>query len=150
MSCGLWVVQGLLAVVFLYSGAKKLLVGTNRLGRSVVEGVFAPRTVRLLGGLEVLGAVGLIVPALTGILPWLTPLAAAGVGALMVPAAGFNLRHGHAGAVPVNAVLLGLSGLVVAGRTAGLADDAPCRGAVRCGQEARAPTLSPDGVAHRR
>ena len=45
---------------------------------------FSPRTVKLIGALELLAAIGLVLPAATGILPWLTPLAALGLVVVMV------------------------------------------------------------------
>ena len=53
---------------------------------------FSPSTIKLIGLLEVLGAVGLVAPMATGILPWLTPLAAVGLGLLMVGAVATHLR----------------------------------------------------------
>ena len=69
---------------------------------------------RIIGVLEVLGAIGLVLPALTGILPWLVPTAAAALAVLMVAAAVFHLRRpGEGRNIAVNSVL-GLLALVVA------------------------------------
>jgi hypothetical protein len=72
MNSALWVVQGLLALVFLYSGGKKLLRSTEQIQALLWARDLTPTMVRGIGILEVLGAVGLIVPMLTGILLWLT------------------------------------------------------------------------------
>jgi hypothetical protein len=77
---------------------------------------FSQGAVRLIGTLEVLGAVGLVLPALTGALPWLTPLAAAGLVLLMIGAALTHLRRTEYGNIAVNAVLLILAAFVVYGR----------------------------------
>ena len=70
----LWIVQGLLAVVFLFTGGSKLAMPADVLAtQSHLPGMF----MKFIGACEVLGAVGLIVPALTRIRPGLTPLAAA-------------------------------------------------------------------------
>ena len=86
----LWSVQGFLALFFLAAGAPKLIgrglerwTGFSDLPRPMV--VF-------IGLTEVLGAAGLVLPMATGIVPWLTPLAAVGVGIIVLMATGFHLR----------------------------------------------------------
>jgi len=86
----LWSVQGFLALFFLAAGAPKLLgrglerwTGFSDLARPLVE---------FIGVTELLGAAGLVVPMATGILPWLTPLAAIGLALIVLMAAGFHLR----------------------------------------------------------
>ena len=78
-----------------------------------------PRTlVRGIGLLEILGAVGLILPALTGILPWLTPLAAGGLVLTMIGAMALHIRRKDAPAhLVTNLVLLLLAAFVIYGRT---------------------------------
>src|SRR5436190_20723758 len=95
MSIALWTVQGLLAAAFLVSGATKLSQPKEKLLQNMawVED-FSQRAERLIGALEVLGAFGVILPALTGILPWLTPLAALGLVLTMVGAALTHLGRG--------------------------------------------------------
>jgi hypothetical protein len=61
---------------------------------------------------ELLAAIGLVLPAATGILPWLTPLAAAGLALVMLLAAITHLRRKEPRAVVVNAVLFALSAFV--------------------------------------
>jgi len=86
----LWSVQGFLALFFLAAGAPKLL------GRGIDQWTgFSdlPRAqVVFIGFAEVLGAAGLVLPMATGILPWLTPLAAVGLALIVLMAAGFHLR----------------------------------------------------------
>ena len=77
---------------------------------------FSQETVRPIGTLEVLGAIGLMLPALTGILTWLTPLAAAGLVLLMIGAALTHLRRIEYRNIAVNAVLLILAAFVAYGR----------------------------------
>jgi uncharacterized membrane protein len=72
--------------------------------------------VRLIGFVEILGAVGLILPSVTGILPWLTPLAAAGLALTMIGAALTNYRHKELSMIGLNTVLLVLTLLVGVGR----------------------------------
>lgn len=90
LDIALWSVQGFLALFFLSAGAPKLL------GRGLERWTgFAelPRPlVIFIGTVEVLGAAGLVLPMATGILPWLTPLAAVGLALIVLMAAGFHLR----------------------------------------------------------
>src|ERR687885_222936 len=86
----LWGVQGFLALFFLAAGAPKIFgrgiekwTGFSDLPRSQV--VF-------IGFAEVLGAAGLVLPMATGVLPWLTPLAAVGLAIIVLMATGFHLR----------------------------------------------------------
>ena len=72
--------------------------------------------VRLIGALEMLGAIGLIVPASTGIAPVLTPIAAAGLAVMMVLAAALHIRRKEAAVVAFPAILLLLATLVAWGR----------------------------------
>jgi uncharacterized membrane protein YphA (DoxX/SURF4 family) len=118
MSIALWVAQVLLAVAFLGAGATKLSQPKEKLAKNMawVED-FSQGTVRLIGALEVLGAIGLVLPALTGILPWLTPLAALGLVLLMIGAALTHLRRTEYGNIAMNAVLLVLAAFVAVGRS---------------------------------
>jgi uncharacterized membrane protein YphA (DoxX/SURF4 family) len=86
----LWGVQIFLALFFLAAGAPKILgrgmdqwTGFSELPR--VQVIF-------IGITEVLGAVGLVLPMATGVLPWLTPLSAVGLGIIVLMATGFHLR----------------------------------------------------------
>jgi hypothetical protein len=83
MTYALWSVQGLLALVFLFTGGMKLLLPLEELtAQSPLPGWF----VRALGVAEVLGAIGLILPGLLRIRPSLTPLAATGLVIIMIGA----------------------------------------------------------------
>jgi hypothetical protein len=83
MSRALWIVQVLLALVFAFSGSVKLLVPVDVMQQQLPLPGLAIHTI---GTLEVLGAIGVVLPALLRILPGLTPLAAAGLALLMVGA----------------------------------------------------------------
>jgi uncharacterized membrane protein YphA (DoxX/SURF4 family) len=118
MGIALWVVQVLVAAAFLVSGATKLSQPKEKLLKNMawVED-FSQPTLRIIGALEVLGAIGVVVPALTGILPWLTPLAAVGLVLTMIGAALTHLRRtAEYGGIAVNAVLLILTAFVAYGR----------------------------------
>jgi uncharacterized membrane protein YphA (DoxX/SURF4 family) len=121
MNITLWIITGLLAVAFLASGTVKLAQPKEKLvtsGLGVLED-FNSGTVKAIGTLEVLAAVGLILPALLDIAPVLVPLAAVGVVLLMVGAAIAHLRRHEVPAVVVNLSVLALAVLVAWGRFTG-------------------------------
>ena len=117
MGIVLWVVQVLLAAAFLVSGATKLSQPKEKLAKNWawVEDFSRP-TVRIIGALEVLGAIGIVLPALTGILLWLTPLTALGLVLTMIGAALTHLRRSEYSVITVTAVLLILAAFVAYGR----------------------------------
>ena len=118
MNVALWIVQGLLAVVFGASGVVKTSRDRKRLfdeGITWVED-FSAGAVRTIGVLEVLAAVGLILPAATGIAPVLTPLAATGVALLMAGASAVHLRRDEFAFIGVTVGLLVLAVFVAWGR----------------------------------
>ena len=83
MTYALWIVQGLLALVFLFAGGTKLVLPLDQLqGPVSIPGWF----LRFIGVAEVLGAIGLILPGALRIRPGLTPLAAAGLTIIMIGA----------------------------------------------------------------
>jgi hypothetical protein len=72
---------------------------------------------RIIGILEMLGAIGLILPAATGILPWLTPVAATCLAILMVLAIVFHARRpGEGRSIVLNAILAVIAALIAYGR----------------------------------
>lgn len=115
MNVVLWVIAGLLALAFLAAGAMKLAQPKEKLAASGMEWVdgFAPGAIKAIGALEVLAAVGLVVPPLVGVAPVLAPLAALGLVAMMVGAAITHARRGETQMIVVN-VVLGLLAAVVA------------------------------------
>jgi hypothetical protein len=86
----LWSVQGFLALFFLAVGAPKLIGrGTERW--TGFSDLSRPQVI-FIGFTEILGAAALVLPMATGILSWLTPLAAVGLAIIVLMAAGFHLR----------------------------------------------------------
>jgi DoxX-like family len=119
VNIALWIVQGLLAFVFAGSGVVKATRDRKRLvddGITWVED-FSAGAVTAIGVLEILAAVGLIVPAATGIAPVLTPLAAVGIGLLMAGAAVVHFRRDEIAFIGVIAILLAAAAFVAWGRS---------------------------------
>jgi uncharacterized membrane protein YphA (DoxX/SURF4 family) len=116
MNIFLWILAGVLALFFLAAGATKLSQSRTKLlsnpNMKWVED-FSAGTIKLIGAAEVLGAIGLILPALLDIAPILTPLAAVGLAVIMVGAIITHARRKENQSVVINAVVLVLA-LVVA------------------------------------
>jgi len=114
----LWIVQGVLAAMFLLAGVPKLIMSAAQMaspGPIQLPVLF----VRCIGVCEILGAIGLILPGVTGIRPGLTPLGAAGLVIIMIGATVVNIVDGPAGFAPVTAILGMLAATVVWGRWVG-------------------------------
>ncbi len=116
---GLWVVQALLAALYAMAGSMKLSQPIEALVASGMSyaGDFPELLTRFIGTMELLGAIGIILPAATRILPGLTPLAALGFSVIQVLAMGVHISRGELAVLPMNVVLLALSLFVVWGRT---------------------------------
>lgn len=102
----LWFLQILLALLFAVVGLLKLTQPKAKLRQSMawVEDFTAER-VKTIGGLELLAAIGLLLPGWTGILSWLTPLAATGLVILMVLATLTHRRRQENQMLPVTVVI---------------------------------------------
>jgi uncharacterized membrane protein YphA (DoxX/SURF4 family) len=114
MNVVLWIIAGLLAAAFLAAGAMKLLQPKEKLaaaGMGYVED-FGAGAVKAIGALEVLAAIGLILPAALDIVPVLVPMAALGLVLMMIGAAITHLRRGESQMIVINLVLLALAAVV--------------------------------------
>ena len=105
MNQALWIVAIVLAATFAGSGLMKLLVPKDKLVSSGQGWAadYTPTNIRLIGLVELLGAAGLIVPAITHIAPILVPLAAVGLAFVMVffaSSASSSLRRNRCGPLP--------------------------------------------------
>ena len=114
---GLWVVQALLAVIFVGAGFWKLLTPVPKLAAVIPwAGEVSAGFLHFTGVVDLLGGLGLLLPALTRIKPGLTVLAALGCAVLQVCAIGFHLSRGEASHTPFNFLLVALSIFVIWGR----------------------------------
>ncbi len=118
MNIALWIVQGLLAALFLFAGGTKLVLPLD-----VLASMGSPNQIplpgwfiRFTGVVEVLGALGLILPGLLRIRPELTALAAAGLVIVMIGAVGFTVASGEIGAAVIPLVVGVLAAFVAYGR----------------------------------
>lgn len=115
MNVVLWIITGVLAAAFAAAGLMKLATPRAALAdkmhwvNNATDG-----QVKLVGLVEVLGAIGLVLPAIVDIAPVLVPLAAIGLALTMVGAVVVHLRDGEGFAAAMPAVVLGLLCLVVA------------------------------------
>ncbi|MCX5208827.1 DoxX family protein [Kitasatospora sp. NBC_00240] len=120
MQVAYWIVAGLLALFYVYAGGKKLLQDQERLRPMMgwVDRVPMP-LVRLIGGLELLGALGLVLPPLTGTVPGLAVAAAIGLALVQVGGTALHLSRGEVREIGLNITLL-LAAVAVAWLGAGL------------------------------
>jgi uncharacterized membrane protein YphA (DoxX/SURF4 family) len=119
MNLALWIVTGLLAVLFLLAGGAKLIVPKEKLatgpGGGWVED-FSAGAVKTIGALELLAVVGLILPAVLDIAPVLVPLAAVGLALVMVGAIITRLRRHEAKVIVAELTYLAMAVFVAWGR----------------------------------
>jgi uncharacterized membrane protein YphA (DoxX/SURF4 family) len=115
MNIALWIVQALLALLFLFAGGIKLVLPIEEMMKQMplsLPGWF----VRFIGVVEVLGAIGLILPWLLRIRPGLTPLAAAGLVIVMIGATVYTLAAGDVASALMPLVVGLLCAFVAYGR----------------------------------
>jgi uncharacterized membrane protein YphA (DoxX/SURF4 family) len=118
MNLALWVVAIVLAAAFAGSGLMKQFVPKDKLvtsGQGWAQD-FSPTSIRLIGLAEILGAIGLVLPAALHIAPILVPLAAVGLALVMVGAVAVHARRKEPVNVAVNVVLIALAVFVAWGR----------------------------------
>ncbi|MGY4644232.1 DoxX family protein [Cellulomonas sp. URHB0016] len=118
MNVLLWIVAGFLAVAFLLTGLLKLTRTREQLAEAGLGWAqdFGAGTVKLIGVLEVLAALGLILPAVTGIAEVLVPIAAIGLVLVMVGAISVHVRRREPTPVVINVVLAFLAAFLAWGR----------------------------------
>jgi len=113
MTYVLWIVQAVLAALFLFAGGMKLVLPLDKLSGPIqLPGFF----VRFIGVAEALGAIGLILPSLLRIRPGLTPLAACGLVIIMIGATALTFAAGAVGPAIFSLVIGLLAAFVAYGR----------------------------------
>ncbi len=120
MNTLIWILQGLIALMFAMAGFMKLSKPKEELkkqGSMAWVNDVSSSTLKLIGTLELLAALGLIVPQVTGIQSWLTPVAALGLVFTMIGALTLHIRRGDGRqALVVNVMLLLIAAFVAYGR----------------------------------
>jgi DoxX-like family len=121
LNIALWIVAGILAVVFLVASSTKLFVPKEKLAgmggaASRWAEDFSPGALKAIGALEFLAAVGLMVPAVLGIAPVLVPLAATGAVLLFAGAVIMRLRRSERATIIADLVYLAMAAFVAWGR----------------------------------
>jgi len=110
MNLALWIIQVLLALLFLFAGGMKLILPIEEMTQQIaMPGLF----LRFIGVCEVLGGLGLVLPGLVGVRPGLTPLAAVGLGIIMIGATATTIMIGQ-GAASILSLIVGVLCLFVA------------------------------------
>jgi hypothetical protein len=119
VNIALWIAQGLLALAYLAAGGLKLVRPREQL---VASGNFewmrgySDAGVKAVGLVEIIGALGVILPWLTGIAPILTPIAAIGLVVVQLGALRVHLVRNERKPLPANLFLLLLAAFVAVGR----------------------------------
>jgi len=119
VNLALWIIAGVLAFAFAGSGIMKLVQSKDKLVASPTGGWAAdwsPASIKLVGVAEILGAIGLILPAALHVTPILVPLAAVGLIFVMIGAAVVHSRRHELPNVAINVILLLLAAFVAWGR----------------------------------
>ncbi|WP_151526602.1 DoxX family protein [Serinicoccus kebangsaanensis] len=122
MDIAVWVVSVLLAAVFALAGGIKLATPREKLLENPAMGWavdFSAGQIKTIAALELAGAVGLVLPVLTGIATWLTPAAAIGLAVTMVGAVVVHGRRREWQPAGTNVVLLALAVFVAVARMGG-------------------------------
>lgn len=112
----LWIAQWLLGVSLVGAGIFKLSLGAEQAVELFPWSADVPALFTVTSVLDVLGGLGVVLPAITRILPRLTSLAALGVLALMLSAVAFSLSRGEASEIAPNLVLAGVAAFIAWGR----------------------------------
>lgn len=117
MNVALWITQAVLALAALLAGVLKIARSHDELiDQMRWPEDFSARTVKLIGSLEVLAALGLIVPGVTGIAVLLTPMAAVGLFLIQVSAIRLHLQRKESEMLVANITLLAMALFVAWGR----------------------------------
>ena len=117
MHIALWAAQGLLAAMFLLSGPMKVAMSTAQLAEMLPWATSVPAgLVKFIGLSELLGGLGLVLPAALRIKPGLTAWAALGIAAIMLLAIPFHISRGETPMIGMNIALMLLAAFVAWGR----------------------------------
>lgn len=117
LGASLWLAQALLAFFMLWGAYMKLAMPLDQAAQMAPWVAQHPALATFTGLVDLMGGLGILLPALLRVLPRLSVLAAAGIVLLQVLAMGFHLMRGEAMVLPMNVLLLALSAFVLWGRS---------------------------------
>jgi hypothetical protein len=117
MNTALWIAQGVLGAMMIMAGMMKSIQSKEKLAPKLPwVNDYSAGTVKFVGVSELLGGIGLIVPWYTGILPILTPIAAVGIGVIMILAAVYHFNKKEYPGIGINMFLLAIAAFIAWGR----------------------------------
>lgn len=120
MNIALWIVAGILSALYLFSGFGKLITPREKMATMMRPAAwvldFSPGMLKAIGVAEILGAIGVILPALLGIAPILVPVAALGLALLMTGAVIMRVRRREYRYALLDLTYLALAAFVAWGR----------------------------------
>lgn len=117
LQIALWIASVFLALAFFAAATNKLIREKPELEQTMPwSAEFSERQLKYISFAEIAGALGLILPEVTGIFPILTPIAALGLAVVQVFAFRVHRRRGETRAMSVNVVLFALAVFVAVGR----------------------------------
>ena len=121
MNIALWIATGLLGLFMLAAGFMKVSRPIEEIRKMPWTANISTRTIRLIGVAEILGAIGMVLPILTGIAPILAPIAATGLAVLMAGATVAHVRIKDPNSAAITTlVLTALAVFIAFGRFSGL------------------------------
>ncbi len=109
MNTTTWIMQGILATVFLASGIIIYLLREKLKPKLSWLNEYSPKAVLLICIAKIMGAIGLIVPMLTGIFPVLTPMAASGIATIMALAFAYHIKKKEYKDIPATIIFFGIA-----------------------------------------
>ncbi len=118
LNIGLWIAQGLLAIMFIMAGVMKVTQPIEELAVSLPWVTSSPVSlIRFIGISELLGGLGLLIPGIFRFKPFLTIWAALGLAIIMVLAAIFHASKGEYSAIITNILIMGIALFIAWGRS---------------------------------
>jgi len=117
LNIALWVAQGLISLTLIWAGYAKLFQPIEETAKMLPWALDNPGLLKITGVVDLLGGIGIVLPAALRIQPKLTIFAAYGTIALMIAASVFHISRGEASLIGMNIFFLMLAGFIAWGRT---------------------------------
>lgn len=117
MNIGLWVAQGLISLILIWAGYTKLFQPIEETAKMLPWALDNPGLLKFTGIIDLLGGIGIVLPAALKIQPKLTVFAAYGTIVLMIAASVFHISRGEASLIGMNIFFMIVAGFIAWGRT---------------------------------